>query len=311
MVLPEMRLVQSAIILAEELNFSRAAVRLGIDQSALTKRIVELESLLDVRLFDRNHQMVELTEAGAKFVEHARKGVAHIEEAVTAARATPRGAENILNIGRSAYTDPWLASVIRSVHLPLYPGIQINWSSSYSHEVARDVITGTLDLALTTGVPEMRKLSCLKLAEHPFYIVMSSHDSLAAHREVRLTDLHNRTWAMFSRQVSPYMYDAIMGEARKANVAASELHHVTSAEEAIPLILEFGGLAFLTRTGAWRVARDGITMRPLAEENLNLVTNLAARADTKSRLVREFVKATARKLETLRKPTQARLPLSA
>ena len=311
MVLPEMRFVQSAIVLAEELNFSRAAVRLGVDQSTLTKRILELESLLDVRLFDRNHQMVELTEAGAKFVEHARQGVAHIEEAVTAARAAPRGAENVLNVGRSAYTDPWLASVIRSVHLPLYPGIQINWSSSYSHEVARNVIAGTLDLALTTGVPEMRKLSYLKLAEHPFYIAMPSRDPLAARREVRLADLHNRVWVMFSRQVSPYMYDAIMSEARKTGVTGSELHHVTGAEEAVPLILERTGLAFLTRTGAWRIARDGITMRPLVEENLKLVTNLAARADTKSRLVKEFVKATARKLESLRSPAQPRLPLSA
>lgn len=229
MILPEMRLVQSAIILAEELNFSRAAVRLGIDQSALTKRIVELESLLDVRLFVRNHQMVELTEAGAKFVEHARQGVAHIEEAVTAARVAPRGAENVLSVGRSAYTDQWLASVIRSIHLPLYPGIQINWSSNYSHEVARNVIAGTLDRALTTGVPEMRKLSYLKLAEHPFYIAMSSRDPLAVNRKVRLTDLHNRTWIIFSRQVSPYMYDAIMSEARKPGVAASNSHHVTSA----------------------------------------------------------------------------------
>lgn len=311
MVLPEMRLVQSAIVLAEELNFSRAAARLSVDQSALTKRIFELESLLDIRLFERNHQTVGVTEAGEKFVEHARQGVAHIEDAVTAARAAPRGAANVLNVGRSAYTDPWLASVIRSIQLPLYPGIQINWSSSYSHEVAQDVIVGTLDLALTTGVPEMHKLTCLKLAEQPFYIAMPSHDPLAAYRKVRLASLNNRIWVLFSCRVSPYMYNAIMSEAKKAVVAPSELHHVTSAEEAIPLILERGGLAFLTRTGAWRIAREGITMRPLAEENLKLVTNLAVRADTKSRLVKEFVKATARKLETLRKPEQPRLPLSA
>jgi DNA-binding transcriptional LysR family regulator len=93
MVLPEMRLVQSAIVLAEELHFFRAAVRLGIDQSALTKRIIELESLLDVRLFERNHQRVELSEAGAKFVERARQGVAHIEEAVIAASLDFHGKE--------------------------------------------------------------------------------------------------------------------------------------------------------------------------------------------------------------------------
>ncbi|MGD0736617.1 MAG: LysR family transcriptional regulator, partial [Terracidiphilus sp.] len=63
MVLPEIRLLQAAIALAEELNFSRAAARLRIEQSTLSKRIVELESQIDLRLFVRNHQTVELTEA--------------------------------------------------------------------------------------------------------------------------------------------------------------------------------------------------------------------------------------------------------
>lgn len=311
MVLPEIRLVQSCIVLAEELNFSRAAARLGIDQSALTKRIFDLEQQLDVRLFVRNHQTVELTEAGAKFVEHARKGISHLEDAVSGARAVVRGAEEVLNVGRSAYTDPWLASVIRSIHLPLYPGMRIAWWSKVSPELANDLIAGTLDMALTTGVPEMPNLSYLKLAEHPFYIAMSRDDLLAARQHVQFADMQNRAWVLFSRHVSPYLYDAILNEVARAGVRSSELHHVTCAEEAVPLIVEHGGLAFLTRTGAWRIARDGITMRPLAEDSVKLVTNLAVRADTKSRLVKDFVKATARKLESLRRPAQARLPLSA
>ena len=44
MALPETRLLQAAIILAEELNFSRAAERLRVDQSTLSKRIVELSA---------------------------------------------------------------------------------------------------------------------------------------------------------------------------------------------------------------------------------------------------------------------------
>jgi hypothetical protein len=62
-----------------------------------------------------------------------------------------------------------------------------------------------------------------------------------------------------------------------------------SPEETPDLILEHGGLAFLPRSGAWRIARDGITMRPLGENRLRLVTNLAMRSDSKSRLVNEFV----------------------
>ncbi len=78
MVLPEIRLLQAAIVLAEELNFSRAAERLRIDQSTLSKRIMELESLVGVRLFQRNHQLVELTEPGRHFrTGSAQRSAAH------------------------------------------------------------------------------------------------------------------------------------------------------------------------------------------------------------------------------------------
>lgn len=311
MLLPEIRLVQAAVVLAEELNFSRAAQRLGIHQSALSRYIAELEGLLDVLLFERDHRKVELTAAGRKFVADARPATELIERAMVSARAAADGAGEVLNIGRSAYTDPWLAAVVRSVHLPLYPGLRINWSSCYSHELAHEVSVGTLDLAITTGVPDSPMLTFLRLAEHPLFIAMSRRDSLSASRELRIADLHNRVWALFAKQVSPYMYDSVRHAAAKAEVSPLELHHVTGAEEAVPLILERCGLAFLTRGGAWRIARDGITMRPLAEENLKLVTNLAVRADSNSRIVREFVKATAQKLEILKKPAQARLPMSA
>ena len=84
MVLPEIRLMQAAIVLAEELNFSRAAERLRIDQSTLSKRIMELEALVGLRLFERTHQLVELTEAGRHFVQEARHALLHTERDVKA-----------------------------------------------------------------------------------------------------------------------------------------------------------------------------------------------------------------------------------
>ena len=83
-----------------------------------------------------------------------------------------------------------------------------------------------------------------------------------------------------------------------------------TAEEASELILAHNGVAFLTRGGSWRIARDGLTMRPLAEERLRLVTKLATRADNNSRLVSEFVRATGRKLTSKRPVQQAVLPLA-
>jgi DNA-binding transcriptional LysR family regulator len=310
MALPEILLMQAAIVLAVELNFSRAAERLHITQPTLSKQIYELEGQLGFRLFDRNHQTVELTDAGRMFVEEAREAILHTERAVLSARAAFNGADELLNIGKSAYTDPFLVSSILSIRLPLFPGMRVKLWSNYSDELARQVATGNLDLALTTGVPETPKLSCLKLADNPFYIAMSSKDELAEHRELSLEDMANRIWIVHARHANSHLYDLIHHLASDKDVRISDIHHVMSAEEASELIWEHKGLAFLTRTGAWRIARDGITMRPLAEERLRLVTNLTMRADSKSRLVREFVRATARKLNSVKPEVQRQLPLT-
>jgi len=310
MALPEIRLLQAAIALAEDLNFSRAAERLHLTQPALSKQIFELEGQLGFRLFERNHQIVDLTAAGRAFVEEAREAVLHIERAVIAAKAVFNGADEILNVGKSAYTDPFLISTLLSIRLPLFPGMRVKLWSNYSNELAHQVIAGALDLALTTGVPDNPKLSVLQLADNPFYIAMSLDDELAAHRELHMEDLHNRNWILLGRHANAHLYDSIQLVASDQGVCASDIHHVMTPEEVPELLLEHGGLAFLPPNAAWRIARDGITIRPLAEDRLRLVTNLAMRSDSRSRLVNEFVKATGRKLTSVGQTAQRKLPLA-
>jgi hypothetical protein len=66
------------------------------------------------------------------------------------------------------------------------------------------------------------------------------------------------------------MYDAIMRVARDKGVTPLQVHHVMTAEEAFPFISGGRSLAFLTRSGALRIALGALTMRPLMEESLFL-----------------------------------------
>ena len=71
----ETRLMQAAVAVAEELNFSRAADRVGVTQPALSKQIAELEERVGCMLFVRSSQIKEVTAAGAAFVQHAREAL--------------------------------------------------------------------------------------------------------------------------------------------------------------------------------------------------------------------------------------------
>ena len=309
MVLPEIQLLQAAIVLAEELNFSRAAERLHIQQPTLSRQILKLESQLGLRLFVRNHQHVELTEAGRHFVEGARTVLLDVERVVLSASAVFHGADELLNIGKTAYTDPFLVTTLQLVRLPLFPALKIKFWSNYSHELAQMVAAGKLDMALVTAVPDVPNLTFQTLSETPFYIALSARDPLAAHKELRLEDLRGCEWILLASYVNPRVFEMIQTAASERSVAASDLHYVMTAEEACELIRAHMGVAFLPRDSAWRIACDGITMRPLSEERLKLVTRLATRPDNKPRLISEFVRAAGRKLNSISPPRQRRLPL--
>jgi len=304
MVLPETRSMQAAIVLAEELNFSRAAKRLHIEQSTLSRLIAKLESDIGLQLFVRNHQNVEITEAGRRFVEEARHSALHAERAVLNATAASHGAEEILNVGKSAFTDPFLVTTLQAVRLPLYPGLKVKLWSNYSQELAHKVAAGELDMALVTSVPDAPTLSFLTVAETLLYIALSKEDPLADRKELRLEDLRSCEWILVGPNVNPYVFEMILRAASKKGIIPTDRHYVMSAEEASELILAQKGVAFMPRDAAWRIACDGIAMRPLIEDQLKLVTRLAMRSDNKTRLVSEYVRATARKLSSIAPPQQ-------
>jgi len=116
-------------------------------------------------------------------------------------------------------------------------------------------------------------------------------------------------WILFSPQVHPALYEAISQQARNVGASPSEKQHVTSAEQAAQLVKSTGGVAFLTKSEAWRVAVDGLTLRPLVESGLTVRTVVVARNDA-GRLVSEFMRAFVRKARRIGTPAQQKLPLA-
>ena len=307
----DIKLMEAAIALAEELNFSRAAQKLHITQPALTKRIAELEDRLGVPLFARDHQTVEVNDSARAFVEEARLSVLHGERAFQAARRAARGVDVVLNIGKSPYTDPFLVSTLLSIRLPLFPHLRVELTSQFSCELVHQVLSGSLDLAIATEPPESSLMTTVKIDESPFYIAMSERDKLASCHSVNLEDLAGRCWILFERRLHPPLYDTIMRRAETRGVRPFRVKHFTAPEEAFPSIADGSCVAFLVKVGALLVARNGVTVRPLAEDTLVLKTFLASRADNSSKVASELVRAFMRKLSHLEETKQLSLPISA
>src|SRR3546814_8756434 len=77
----ELRHLRYFLAVAEELRFARAAEKLHIEQSPLSRAIKELEEELGVALFARTTRSTRLTHAGTLFLEHVRRVFAALEQA--------------------------------------------------------------------------------------------------------------------------------------------------------------------------------------------------------------------------------------
>jgi DNA-binding transcriptional LysR family regulator len=115
----EVRDLHAVIFLIEELNFTRAARRLHITQSAPSKQMSEVEEQHRFHLFTLNNKRnVELTEAGRMFVEEARSALLHIDRTVHLGRAVGEGSDSILTIGYSPDADQtWVSAILATACL--------------------------------------------------------------------------------------------------------------------------------------------------------------------------------------------------
>jgi len=306
----DLRLMRAAVAIADDLSFSRAATRLHISQPALTKQIHDLENALGTAVFDRDHQKVELTDAGRVFVEGAGLTLAHHQRAIHAARSIAQGAEAVLNLGLSPYIDPWLTSVVSTVQLPLFPDLELHFSSDYSLELVRKIDSGELDLALVTEGSPHGRLASFELTNAPFHVLLEDESHLSRQEVVTIKLLDGVPWILFAPQVHPHLYERLVKRADTVGVTPKGKHHVTNAEHAAQLVRRTRGVAFLTPYDASRVTSEGLTHLPLAEPELRLRSVIVARIDA-GRVVSEFVRATVKRVKKLTEPLQGRLPLAA
>ena len=100
----ELRQLRYFVAVAEELHFGRAAARLHMSQSPLSRAIRELERELGLVLFVRTTRRVELTAAGSALLEHARRVLTEVDAAVDEARHAAEPDRGILTVGYGPFS---------------------------------------------------------------------------------------------------------------------------------------------------------------------------------------------------------------
>lgn len=140
---------------AENGNLSRAAIEIGLSQSALSRRISTLESELNSRLFHRSGRGVMLTESGQRLLAYAKTIKKTLEEANAAVHApSHQGPSSIVLAAPPTIAKILFGSIGKSLQLQ-YPGIKVRFKEGLAGQIHDWVINGDIDAAIAY-LPESR-----------------------------------------------------------------------------------------------------------------------------------------------------------
>jgi DNA-binding transcriptional LysR family regulator len=191
---PELRQLRYFVAVAEELNFTRAARRVHLVQQALSGAIAQLERQLGVRLFSRTTRRVELTDAGAALLPHARDALAAVDRGVGVLDDVREGRRGRLRIGLAMTAAlPLTPRVLRRLG-ERAPDVELLVRHFDFRDPSGGLVDGTSDVAIVRPPFTGPDLQVRELSHESRYAVLGSDHPLASEPTVRFAQLRDEPW---------------------------------------------------------------------------------------------------------------------
>jgi DNA-binding transcriptional LysR family regulator len=269
----ELRHLRYFVAVAEELSFRRAAQRLHIAQPPLSQQIKQLETEVGALLLRRTSRHVELTDAGAVFLEQARRTLRDADQAIESARRTARGELGWLTVGfvdSAAYE--LLPPILRALRARAL-GVRLDLRE-LTTEQQLPALTDELDVGLVREVNDMPGLLRTPLLREPLLAAVPLGHPLASRRRVQLERLAAEQFVFFPRPRVPRVYDHLMALCRSAGFSPRTSQEALQYPTMLGLVAAGFGIA-LVPACVRALHRSGVAYVPLADDatsELSLVT---------------------------------------
>ncbi|SHJ25939.1 LysR family transcriptional regulator [Parasporobacterium paucivorans] len=199
------------ITAAQYLNFTKAAIKLSIVQSAVSYNVATLEDEVGAKLFYRHKNKLTLTTEGESFLRDAYKMTSIAKSSIAKLKTTRLGQLGELHLAFvfPEFIEPFLPE-LNNFHLT-YPDINTHFMQYDSVSVARKLEKEDLDIAFgrKDTFIQSPKLRWKSLYKDPFKLVLNKNHPLAIFDSVTPQMLVNEKILTMNRKANPGMFDMI------------------------------------------------------------------------------------------------------
>lgn len=262
----ELRHLRYFVAIAEEENFRRAADKLHVSQSPLSRQMQQLEEEISAELFEASGRGVRLTPAGRLFLEKAKAIIASVEAAAKEAKETAEGRIGTITIGfegGSSLFDTLSTLISRfrkrapRVNVELFPMSSAEqWAALDSHQIL---------LGYGNRVPDKSSLQSIVLGRHRMGLIVPNDHRLASQRKIRVKESTNEPIFMDPRSANPRLHDDIIAAVRAQGVNLNVTSEVPNGEALMLLVASGFGLAFWTEYASRVLPIGGTQWKPISD----------------------------------------------
>ncbi|MCA1404284.1 LysR family transcriptional regulator [Ensifer sp. IC3342] len=275
---------------AERRNFRAAAAELGVSPSALSHAIKTLEARLGVALFHRTTRSVGLTEAGERFMAHARPAIDGLREAIEAARSLSEEPSGLLRINAprgmiSSLIQPTLPAFIAA-----NPKVEVE---IFAEDGFTDIVEGGFDVGFRLGETVQADMVAVRVSPPFRFVVAGAPGYFARHgRPKEPEDLRQHARIRFRQPSSRAIYRWEFEDGNRTfDLAVHGPLIVNDAALAVAATIEGMGLCYIAEPLIDNMIKDGrmeLVLEGFAPETPGVFLYYPSRAQVMPKL-RAFV----------------------
>jgi DNA-binding transcriptional LysR family regulator len=284
----KLRQLQFFIAVAEELSFSRAAIKLHVAQPSLSTQIKVLEEEVGARLFERDKRHVSLTPAGRRFQQRAISVVSMADSAKSEARSTARGQLGTIALGYTALSmfSTALPHAIRHFRRR-EPNVVMTLRELTSLEQLHELGERTLDVGVLrkvdVGAP--KGITIAEWYRTPLVAAIPRDHPRAASDLLSLNDLKNESFIMYPRGAGTGIYWQVIDLCTAAGFRPRVVREVIESSTIIGLVAAGVGIAIVPADMNC-IQFSGVVYRRITDTGAFTALHLAQRgADVNEHLV--------------------------
>lgn len=259
----ELRHLRYFITVAEELSFSKAALKLHTAQPSLSQQIKDLEDDIGVQLFHRTKRKVELTEEGLVFLEQARLTLTQADKAITMARQVAAAKVQYLKIGFVPSAEIRIFPYILPRLRVKLPKLQIRTLNLKESDQIAELKKGDLDMIFINQEFQNEVFASQLILKEPLVFMLPKQHPLAQLTEIPVEQLNGLAITVLSQKLSQPLFDTIAQYIEQQHVQFQSISEANSIAESIQAV-HSGQSCTILPSYMQALATDQIVMRPLS-----------------------------------------------